>query len=132
MAKVSVSEAARLAGVARSTFYRSYISTGKVSIERDATGKPVIDTSELLRVFQDLNGTLLPVHETDRTSQCGTCPEYRVLQSSVEHLEIAIKAKDAELGRALAEIEWLRRKIDAMEQRTLAGPETKRRWWWPW
>lgn len=53
MAKVSVSEAARIAGISRSYLYRKYITTGKLSVEKDHEGKPVIDTSEIFRVFGD-------------------------------------------------------------------------------
>ncbi|MDA8416573.1 MAG: hypothetical protein M0Z78_05835 [Betaproteobacteria bacterium] len=51
MAKVSVSEAARIAGISRSYFYRKYINTGKLTVEKDKDDKPVIDKSELFRVF---------------------------------------------------------------------------------
>ena len=57
MAQVSVTKAAALAGVSRSTFYRSYINTGKVSVGSDQQGNPVVDTSELLRVFGVLHDT---------------------------------------------------------------------------
>jgi hypothetical protein len=132
MTKVSISEAARMAGIARSTLYRAYIKTGKVSIDRDHLGKPVIDTSELVRVFPDLSGVPESVADEDSIDQCATREEYRLLQSSVDRLEDLLEAKETELERALAEIDWLRKKVDSMEQRFLAGPETKRRWWWPW
>ena len=58
MAKVSISEAARLSGVSRSHLYAAFIKPGRISVEtvQDATGKPVkqIDTSELARVFGSL------------------------------------------------------------------------------
>ncbi len=132
MAKVSISEAARMAGIARSTLYRAYIKTGKVSIDRDHLGKPVIDPSELVRVFPDLSDVPEAVADGDSIDQCATCHEYRLLQSSVDRLEDLLEAKETELERALAEIDWLRKKVDSMEQRLLTGPDTKRRWWWPW
>ncbi len=128
MAKVSISEAARMAGIARSTLYRVYITTGKISIEKDHLGKPVIDSSELLRVFPELSAT----EKQDNLNQLATVEEYTKLQSDVERLEALLQAKTEELGRAIEEIGWLRKKVDAMEQKLLAGPETKRRWWWPW
>lgn len=54
MAKVSISEAARLAGIARSNFYTTYIKKGRISISKDSKGKKFIDTAELLRVFPDI------------------------------------------------------------------------------
>lgn len=52
MAKVSMSEAARLAGVSRQTLYRK-ADAGELSVERDGDSVSV-DTSELLRVFGEL------------------------------------------------------------------------------
>lgn len=132
MPKVSISEAARMAGIARSTLYRAYIDAGKVSIEKDILGKPVIDVSELVRVFPDLEGVPKPVSEEDSLSHCATCEKYKLLQADVERLEAVLEAKDAALERAISEVDWLRKKVDAMELRLLPGPETKRRWWWPW
>jgi DNA-binding NtrC family response regulator len=56
MALVSVSQAARLAGISRQHLYRKYIKPGEISVQRDGKGDPVIDTSELLRVFGRLVG----------------------------------------------------------------------------
>lgn len=52
MAKVSISEAARLAGISRPTLYRK-IDAGEISVERDGDSVQ-IDISELLRVFGEL------------------------------------------------------------------------------
>lgn len=54
MAKHNISEAARLAGKSRSTLHR-HIKSGKLSKETDHSGDPVIDTSELKRVYGDLS-----------------------------------------------------------------------------
>jgi hypothetical protein len=51
MALISISEAAKLASIARSHLYSQYINTGAISITKDSRGKPKIDTAELLRVF---------------------------------------------------------------------------------
>jgi hypothetical protein len=51
MAKISISEAARLAGISRSALYRGYISKGKLTVERDKNNAPMVDTPELFRVF---------------------------------------------------------------------------------
>ncbi len=56
MALVTVTHAARLAGISRQYLYKAYIKTGKVSVERDSKGSPLIETSELLRVFGVLGG----------------------------------------------------------------------------
>ena len=53
MAKVSISEAARLTGKPRSTLHR-HIKKGKVTKETDGQGNPVIDVAELERVYGKL------------------------------------------------------------------------------
>lgn len=47
---VSISEAIKLAGVSRATFYR-YMDTGKISIQVNGAGKKSVETSEIIRVF---------------------------------------------------------------------------------
>ena len=54
MARVSITKAAKLAGVSRSHLYKTYIDTGLLSLSKDEKDKPYIDTSELLRVFGTL------------------------------------------------------------------------------
>lgn len=60
MAQVSISEAARLAGISRSNFYKNYIRQGKLSVTKDHQGHPQIDTSEIIRVFGGLQGDSAP------------------------------------------------------------------------
>jgi hypothetical protein len=48
--KLSISEAARRAGVRRNTLYRK-LESGKISKETDQDGKPVIDLAELSRLY---------------------------------------------------------------------------------
>ena len=54
MTKLNMSEAARAAGITRATLYR-HIDKGKLSKENDADGNPVIDLSEMLRVYPKLS-----------------------------------------------------------------------------
>ena len=49
--KLSISQAAKLAGVSRSHFYKSYLKNNRISVEKDYSGKKVIDKSEIMRVF---------------------------------------------------------------------------------
>lgn len=51
MAKLSISEAARQAGISRQYLYSKYINTGKITVSDDESGNKYIDDSELLRVF---------------------------------------------------------------------------------
>lgn len=56
MARVSISQAAKLAGIARSHLYEKYIKSGKLTISTGDDDKKFVDTSELLRVFGTLKG----------------------------------------------------------------------------
>ena len=55
MAKVSISEAARLTGKSRTTLHR-LIKTGELSTCHGERNARMLDTSELLRVFGTLSG----------------------------------------------------------------------------
>lgn len=64
--KINISEAARLSGISRQHFYKKYVDTGLLSIDRSNSTKPVVDVSELLRVFP---GIKLPDSRLDSTRQ---------------------------------------------------------------
>lgn len=61
MANVSISKAAELAGISRTSLYRTYIKQGKITVSKDTAGKKCIDTAELLRVFGELKTNSVPV-----------------------------------------------------------------------
>lgn len=73
MAKVSISEGARMAGISRSYIYRKYITPGLLITEKDSAGNTVVDTAEIIRVFgqikanseQDAKSTQLDTIEKD-------------------------------------------------------------------
>ncbi len=50
--KYSISEAARIAGITRKTFYK-HIDKKPISVEKDDNGNKLIDASELIRVYGD-------------------------------------------------------------------------------
>lgn len=54
MSKVSITQAAKMAGISRSYLYRKYINTGKLSVLNEED-KKLIDVSELIRVFGNLH-----------------------------------------------------------------------------
>ena len=59
MLQVTISEAARTVGVARSTIY-DHLKSGKLSAIRTSTGERRIDTSELARVYGTVGSTMQP------------------------------------------------------------------------
>jgi hypothetical protein len=54
MSKLSITDAAKAAGISRQTLYSKYINTGKISVEA-INDKKVIDVSEIIRVFGNVN-----------------------------------------------------------------------------
>jgi dTDP-4-amino-4,6-dideoxygalactose transaminase len=96
MPMVSISEAAKLAGISRTHFYRKYLNTGIISISKDKSGKSSIDISELLRVFGTLQKYDENVTECDINLQACNKSE-AVLLEKIKGLENLLKAKEEEL-----------------------------------
>jgi hypothetical protein len=111
MALVSISEAARLVGKSRSTLYRGYIDTGKLSLLQDsATGKPVVDISELIRVFGQLRATGKLSLLQDSFIQNATPQK----DSEISLLRELLKTKDEQLAAASEREEWMRKQVEEL------------------
>lgn len=142
MAKVSVSEAARLAGISRTNFYKNYIHTGKITVEQNAQQKPVVDTSEILRVFGQFKGLQNKRNDDSILEQKITHEKelqnnnvHNQSDSSREVIELLksqlLEAKDREL--------WLQKQIEELTStvKLLEDKQTKslhkkaRLTWWP-
>lgn len=102
MATVSVTQAAKLAGISRSTLYRKYINTGQISVQSDRDGKKQIDTSELLRVF----GTLTQLPDTS----CDT-------PNTVSHEQPETPVRHTLTQHTPQEIELLRQQLREAKER---------------
>ena len=132
MAKVSISEAARLTGKSRTTLHR-LIKTGELSTCAGVRNSKMIDISELIRVFGDIS---VPV-----TEQCSEqAPEQRVtvpdtanaqminsLKQEVEHLRTLVSAQESHIDSLRQSLQLLEHKKD-MQQPLL--PPAK--WWQFW
>lgn len=101
MAIVSISEAARITGKARSTI-QSYIKTGRLSKTTDIhTGVVGIDTSELIRYFGTLKTTPIEHVVSDQISQ-QTTPNNTSITTGEIH-KIALLEKEIELLKQVIE-----------------------------
>lgn len=132
MAKVSISEAARLTGKSRTTLHR-LIKAGDLSTCSGARNAKMVDISELIRVFGDISK---PVQE-QRFEQV---PEQRVtvppalseqmlssLKQEVEHLRTLVSAQESHIDSLKQSLQLLEHKKDM--QQPLPPPA---KWWQFW
>ncbi len=95
MAKLTITQSAKAAGIGRATLYR-HIKEGKLSCEIDRKGQKIIDTAELIRVYGEIRDTEishenLKRHETEQSETNETLDKTGVLQQKVEYLEEQVK-----------------------------------------
>lgn len=108
MAEVTVSKAARMTGKGRSTIQR-HIKEGKLSAGRDAAGNPVIDTSELLRVYGAL--------QADDTDKAGAIKQPDTPEAD-QTAHTMIEALREELRAAREREDWLKGQLEAEQERS--------------
>ena len=132
MAKVSISEAARLIGKSRTTLHR-LIKTGELSTCHGERNARMVDTSELLRVFGTLSGgvpekSIEQVNEQRVTaSQVGNEQVIRSLKQEVEHLRTLVSAKDSHIESLNRAMLLLEHKQDMPDRQSRSRP-----WWHFW
>ena len=117
MALLTIAQAARTAGVARSTIY-SHLRLGKLSATRTATGERRIDTSELTRMY----GPIGPTTQSNVVSP--TPPDVAILQARIEALESQNRLLQDEVQAGREEKAKL---LDVISRGLLERPKTKRR-----
>jgi len=123
MASVSISEAARLTGKARSTLHK-YIKQGRLSVTTDAaTGSKAIDTSELIRVFGKIEAThgdtvttVANVHQNTPSGEQSLHLKLQLLQQENQHLK-------TEKELLLKNLEDVRQAMLLIESKLPAIPE---------
>lgn len=103
MALIGIAAAAKLAGRDRRTIER-YLASGALSCTTDATGKRVIDTSELARVCGPLSHIVAPVNVAVNSG---------VSQPYVAPVVPAAPLDDGEKAALRAHIGTLERQLDA-------------------
>ena len=117
MALLTIAQAARTAGVARSTIY-AHLRSGKLSATRTPTGERRIDTSELTRVYGPVGSTT----QSDVVSL--TSLDVALLQARIEELEAQNRLLRDEMQAGREEKAKL---LDIISRGLLEGPKTKRR-----
>ncbi len=134
--KVSISEAARRAGVKRTTIYRK-LESGKLSKELGEDGQPCIELSELSRIYPRLVTDPVQRRE-DRKSTPENSGEITVLRQLVdvlkqdkEHLARQVERLNEQVDRERDVLVMLERE----RQLTLPPPAPsapKKRTFWQW
>lgn len=137
MARVSISEAARLVKVSRPTIYKM-INSGKLSytsVVKNGKNTKVIDTSELIRVFGSLYGVFDTVKH-DVKGDAGATEvnilglhdlQYKIalLEAENDGLKGAVKARDEH-------IDSLRQAMQLLEHKHEPSPQIHSPWWQFW
>jgi len=132
MAKVSISEAARLTGKSRTTLHR-LIKTGELSTCAGVRNSKMIDISELIRVFGDISKPVQEQQFEQVAEQRITVPsapsEQMVssLKQEVEHLRTLVSAQESHIDSLKQSLKLLEHKKDM--QQPLPPPA---KWWQFW
>ncbi|WP_272689663.1 DNA-binding protein [Providencia sp. PROV033] len=128
MALVSISEAARLTGKARSTLHK-YIKQGKLSTTTDQnTENKSIETSELIRVFGKISNS--PTTNSDGVTNVSKLQQET--PNTTQSLQIKLQLLEQENAHLKAEKELLSKNLDDIRQAMLLIesklPTTKKSW----
>ena len=133
MAKVSISEAARLTGKSRTTLHR-LIKTGELSTCSGVRNSKMIDISELIRVFGDISSTVVGQPAEQVSEQHVTVPDtaneqlVHSLKQEVEHLKSLVSAQNSHIDSLKQAMQLLEHKQSASDpQKVPAKP-----WWQFW
>ena len=133
MAKVSITQAAKLAGISRSNLYKSYIDKGLITVSKDDRNKSCIDTSELLRVFSVLQGDskkgddLTQLSTPKKNNKKADKAKIIALEDQIEQLKLQLSKSEEREGWYQSQIQSL---TDTMK--LLEGPKKLTPWWKFW
>lgn len=90
MAKLNLSQAAKAVGKSRVTLWR-HINTGKLSAERDRDGNPLVDTSELLRVYGEIKNSATPRNTKNKHHETPSYDELLLLVKALKEEQSEMK-----------------------------------------
>ena len=129
MAKLSISEAIKQSGVARSTFYSTYINKGLISVSV-SDGKKYIDSSELVRVFPNLS---IKTPENSPSDTQSDTQSNTIGQAENTLLKLEIKLLRDALDKTEQDKQWLKDQNTTLLLR-LEAPAQKQqnpivKWW---
>lgn len=135
LAKVSISEAARLAGKSRTTLHR-LIKTGELSVNTGERNAKMVDISELVRIFPDLklSAAEQSVDQVNEQRVTGDVTrrehENERLKQEIEHLKTLVSSQQSHidsLKQAMLLIEH-KQQSETRPQETTAEVQPRPRW----
>jgi len=136
MNTLNIKQAATLAGVSRSTLYRSYIQTGRLSVTDDDYGKPAIDLSELLRVFPHIKYKDEEHQKTHGNTgeQEETEPVNSLLALELKKTRELLRVREEQLREASTREEKLLALMASLQQQLTQDKKSipARAWWKIW
>jgi DNA-binding transcriptional MerR regulator len=135
MNTLNIKQAATLAGVSRSTLYRSYIQTGRLSVTDDDYGKPAIDVSELLRVFPHMKTDVPQNNDTQHvvnTHRIHT--KSSPLAAELEKTKELLRVREEQLREASTREEKLLELMASLQRQLTQDKKSEpaRAWWKIW
>ena len=109
MSTVTITEAAKLAGISRTQLYRGFINKGKISVIKE-NERAAIDVSELLRVFPNATVDTSNLVTEVTPSNTNDTPDTDIVTLLKEQLHKA----ESQLSEAKDREEWLKTQIDEL------------------
>jgi hypothetical protein len=133
MTILTLTEASRATGVARSTLY-GYIQRGKLNVTSHPRGGRGVDTVELEQVFGPLKQTEVPqntsVERAKTTKKTGTTKKARTVKKKVDvsqKRDEAVELLHQQVKLLEQELANVKERLEVLEQRSLKPPKGKRR-----
>jgi hypothetical protein len=133
MTILTLTEASRATGVARSTLY-GYIQRGKLNVTSHPRGGRGVDTVELEQVFGPLKQTEAPqntsVERAKTTKKTGTTKKARTVKKKVDvsqKRDEAVELLHQQVKLLEQELANVKERLEVLEQRSLKPPKGKRR-----
>jgi excisionase family DNA binding protein len=117
MTLLTLTQAAKTVGIARSTLYRA-IRNGRISVISQPNGNKGVDTSELQRVFGPLRDATKPTEQHDAPQ------DVPLLQARIDALERENRLLQDEIQ---ASRERENKLLDVVSQGLLEAPKNRRR-----
>lgn len=126
--KYSISEASRIVGVTRKTLYK-HIQKKPITVEKDSNDMPVIDASELIRVYGDqcrFDHQESPQNPTTGAGEHSSSATSNIsndsgkVQAALAHKELELLKEQIKQERSSYEeqIDYLRGKLDEANSET--------------